>query len=305
MRLDGFDMNLLKVFQALWAERSVSRAAQSLSLSQSATSAALSRLRHACNDELFVWDGHVMLPTPFAEQWASHVCNLLRETTLLLAEAERELAEANRAFVIASCDHIERLIGPPLLARLRRDAPNLTISVINATPSMITGAGTRMIDLFILPEGMVPQGCGRPQLLYRDTCVGLVSRAARGEQAQPLAALGDVPPHWPIAAGPGRASLSGGQGRHSGRFATSHFDFMADYAAVTQALAILPRHLAQAAARHAEVGIVELPDPAPVSEVSMHWRAMYERDPFHQWLRGTIQDLGVALQREIDARAAM
>ena len=66
MDMKNVDLNLLKVFAALAEQRSVTRAAESLGLSQPATSAALARLRRLLGDPLFVKSGAEMRPTPRA-----------------------------------------------------------------------------------------------------------------------------------------------------------------------------------------------------------------------------------------------
>ncbi len=66
MNLSAFDLNLLKVLDALLREGSTVRAGQRAGLSQPAVSAALSRLRHALNDPLFVREGRGLVPTDFA-----------------------------------------------------------------------------------------------------------------------------------------------------------------------------------------------------------------------------------------------
>ena len=68
MNLATFDLNLLLVFEAILRERSVTRAAEHLSLSQPAMSHALNRLRWLLKDQLFVRTPAGMMPTPRAEQ---------------------------------------------------------------------------------------------------------------------------------------------------------------------------------------------------------------------------------------------
>jgi len=63
-----FDLNLLRALHALLENSNVSAAARQLNLSQPATSAALSRLRHALGDVLLVRDGNCMSLSPRAER---------------------------------------------------------------------------------------------------------------------------------------------------------------------------------------------------------------------------------------------
>jgi DNA-binding transcriptional LysR family regulator len=77
--LAGVDLNLLKALDALLQERSVTRAATRLSLTQPTVSAALARLRVLFDDELLVKTGRTMRPTPFAETVGIRVRNVLAE----------------------------------------------------------------------------------------------------------------------------------------------------------------------------------------------------------------------------------
>ena len=81
MRLDNFDLNLLVAFDALVAERNVTRAAQRLHLTQSAMSAALKRLREALGDPILVQHGKTMVPTHYADpEQCAYSINLLLGT---------------------------------------------------------------------------------------------------------------------------------------------------------------------------------------------------------------------------------
>lgn len=131
MRLAGFDLNLLLVFEALAREGSVTGAARRLGLGQSATSAALGRLRTSFGDELFLRTPEGMRPTPRAAE-------LLPGVSAILAEARRTLEagaafvprEASRRFVLASSDYTTALLLPPLVATLAAEAPGVELRVI-------------------------------------------------------------------------------------------------------------------------------------------------------------------------------
>ena len=77
MRLDNFDLNLLVAFDALLEERSVTRAAQRLNVTQSAMSASLKRLRESFQDSLLVPSGRAMVPTPAALALAPKVSDTI------------------------------------------------------------------------------------------------------------------------------------------------------------------------------------------------------------------------------------
>jgi DNA-binding transcriptional LysR family regulator len=110
---------MLRTFDALIRERSVSRAAARLFLSQPAVSASLNRLREVFDDPLFRRTGHGVTPTPRALAMAGQVEKLLGELSALMAgEAEFDPATSNRIFRIAGSDFPSQRFLPPLAQRL-------------------------------------------------------------------------------------------------------------------------------------------------------------------------------------------
>src|SRR5687767_1357849 len=105
MELEDIDLNLLVVFKHLLTERSVSRVAEALDLSQPAVSNALARLRKLLGDELFLRTPSGMEPTPFAEQLAESVTyGLGMIHSALNQRSSFEPATSNRAFVVGMTD---------------------------------------------------------------------------------------------------------------------------------------------------------------------------------------------------------
>lgn len=101
MNLNALDLNLIKVFDALLRERSVTRAGEQIGLSQPAVSAALNRLRYILNDQLFVRRGNEMMPTPRAESLAEPLRAALREIERVFQSSRNfEPAELDRTFTL-------------------------------------------------------------------------------------------------------------------------------------------------------------------------------------------------------------
>src|SRR5476649_559075 len=94
----SLDLNLLRLFDALAEERSVTRAGARLGLTQSAVSHALSRLRHALQDELFVRGPDGMRPTARAQEIAPMLRQGLEQLHAALAPADFTPAETRRRF---------------------------------------------------------------------------------------------------------------------------------------------------------------------------------------------------------------
>ena len=121
MELHELDLNLLVVFNQLLVDRRVSKAADSLGVSQPAVSNALAKLRKLLDDELFLRTPRGMEPTPYAEQLAESVSYALAMIhSGLNQRASFEPATAKRAFTIGMTDIGEIYFLPALIDRLRR-----------------------------------------------------------------------------------------------------------------------------------------------------------------------------------------
>jgi DNA-binding transcriptional LysR family regulator len=124
VELEDIDLNLLVVFKHMLAERNVSRVAETLDLSQPAVSNALGRLRKLLGDELFLRTPSGMEPTPFAEQLADSVTYALGMIhSALNQRSSFDPTSSTRPFVIGMTDIGEIYFLPPLMERLRREAP--------------------------------------------------------------------------------------------------------------------------------------------------------------------------------------
>ena len=127
----GADLSLLLVFEAVYAERQISRAAQRLGLAQPTVSNALGRLRRLTGDALFVRTGRGMAPTPHAERLAAplrEALAMLRGT--LQARSQFDPAQDRRHFTLFLTDLGEAFFLPRLLARLRDTAPGVTLTTL-------------------------------------------------------------------------------------------------------------------------------------------------------------------------------
>jgi DNA-binding transcriptional LysR family regulator len=129
MNLNAIDLKLLIVFDAVMRERSVSRAAQYVGMSQPAVSNALGKLRHVLNDDLFVRVAGGVRPTPRSQELALPIHDVLTQLQSAFDPVEFAPATASRTFHIAASDHGAILILPDLLERLRSRAPGIQLRV--------------------------------------------------------------------------------------------------------------------------------------------------------------------------------
>lgn len=127
------DLNLLRVFDEVMAERSLTRAARNLSLTQPAVSNALRRLRETLGDELVQRSGQGMAPTPRALAIWPAVREALRQLQESLVPNEFVPATANTTFVLAMADATAAEVMPGLVETLDSEAPGVSIRVVPLT----------------------------------------------------------------------------------------------------------------------------------------------------------------------------
>ncbi len=129
--LNSLDLNLLRVFEALLEEGSVTRAAQKLGLTQSAVSHALNRLRYALGDELFVRAPDGMRATPHAAEIAPGVLRGLRQLQAALEPVDFDPSTSNRRFNLDAGAYACAVMLPEVLARMRVEAPHVELRIRN------------------------------------------------------------------------------------------------------------------------------------------------------------------------------
>jgi DNA-binding transcriptional LysR family regulator len=141
MNLRSVDLNLLVIFDALMAERNVTRAANRIAMSQPAMSNALARLREAFRDELFVRTAKGMEPTPRAIELGEAVRQILRQTErLLVSDLEFDPTSSERTFNARMSDLIGFLALPTLLRALRVEAPAVRLDIVHLSPEQTVKA---------------------------------------------------------------------------------------------------------------------------------------------------------------------
>ena len=130
LKFRHLDLNLLRVFDAVMSEGSLTRAADKLALTQPAVSNALRRLREALGDELLVRQGQGMAPTPRAQALWPAVRDALTQLETVLAPGEFEPATATNLFTLATADSTAGTLIPPMVPLLEREAPGVSLRVL-------------------------------------------------------------------------------------------------------------------------------------------------------------------------------
>lgn len=144
------DINLYPLFIAIFEQKSISKAAQLLCISQSAVSHALQRLRTQLNDELFVRSGQKMLPTPFAEQIYQPIQTALLSIQSIAMPQQTFVPSMLQSLKIAIHDEIEPIIFPQLVNHFA--ALNLDIQFLSSKldrKNMLADLSAQQIDFVI------------------------------------------------------------------------------------------------------------------------------------------------------------
>jgi DNA-binding transcriptional LysR family regulator len=283
------DMNLLCVFDALFDERSVTRAAARLSVTQPTVSGMLQRLRLAFSDQLFVRSSHGILPTPRAEALVGPIKELLANAQLLVREEAFDPAAAEGTIKLCGSDYLQHAVIAPLIKELRQRAPKLKALV---SPRPASGVADLMargeIDLcFSLRELADPDLPSR--LLYRDRYVCVARKQhplkARRISIKQLCAFDHllVDPTGRSLLGPIDSVLAGLGQRRRVAAAVPSFHVLFELLNSDDFIAFVPERLV----RNARYG-VRVFDPSltiPPLEVIANWHPRVSGDTRHKWLR--------------------
>lgn len=297
MRLRDFDINLLTLMEAIWTTRSVSAAARQLNLAQSTVSATLNRLREQLEDDVFVWNGHEMVPTPLASQLMPDVSEVLSGVRSVLGKARGKLADVEHHLVIATADYVAAMVGPELLARMGPGQRALTLGFVEIKPQLINKGSLPDIDLFIFPTNALRVTGLRRQRLYRDSyiCIARADNDALydGMPADEFLAL----PHVGYSAVP-RAIFSHesllwddlGGGPNYKITMTNYLVFLR-IVLNSDAVAIVPRRMIDASPPGLALKWITPPLLMPPLDISMAWKAAHDDDKAHVWLRTVLAEL--------------
>jgi LysR family transcriptional regulator, nod-box dependent transcriptional activator len=152
MDLHRLDLNLLVALDALLSERSITRAAERLHLSPSATSGALSRLRNYFEDDLLKQEGRRMVPTPLGETLQTSVRDcLLHVQATIDVRPQFDPSTSNRKFTLMMSDYVSAVLMPDVIMRVQQEAPGVTIELLaNSQPWAALDRGEA--DFVIIPE---------------------------------------------------------------------------------------------------------------------------------------------------------
>jgi DNA-binding transcriptional LysR family regulator len=280
------DLNLLHVFQAVHAARSVSRAAETLGLSQPAVSHALTRLRLQLHDPLFVRAPGGVAPTPRADQLARQVAAAMQLLDVAMHESERfDAAQSRRRFTLHMSDIGADEFLPLLMADISAQAPGVRLEAVQLAPEAIAPAlDEGRLDLAF---GYLPGLAGTEQAtLLTERYVVLLRRghplARRLRDRAALERLDFIVVRSHTE--PAKAlQLLGLESRI--RLALPHFMVVPAILAATDLAVVMPLRPALRFAQRHDLQVVEPDLGLPPFPVALHWTWRQAHDAGHKWLR--------------------
>lgn len=303
-----FDLNLLRVFNEVMTERSFTKAADKLALTQPAVSNAMRRLREALGDELLKRSGQGLAPTPRALALWPAVQHALRQLQDTLAPGEFIPAEANNSFVIALADATAAELIPRLIQVLNREASGVSIRVVPLT----TRDPRRLLD-----EESADVAVG-----YFPAVMATLTAQAQAGEAVPFEHLRLYQSRYvcvmrrghPLADGEltldrycdARHMLVSFSGRPFGFIdealaalgrqrtivlTVNQFFTAGRVVAGSDLLTVLPLHFVDATGISDQFVLRELPFSVQAIHVDALWHRRHHHNPAHVWLRQTLARL--------------
>ncbi|MCY1136658.1 LysR family transcriptional regulator [Actinoplanes sp. Pm04-4] len=294
MNVASLDLNLLVSLDALLQQRSVTRAAAQMGLSQPALSASLARLRRHFGDDLLIRAGNEYRLTPLAVQLKELARIALSGVErVFTAQSEFDPASSRREFVVYVSDYVVSILGGALAGILAEEAPHTRLRLTPHSPTIVERADQVLLtaDVLLMPHGFIADLPHRD--LYRDEWVCVV------DAGHPVVAGGLTVDHlrtlpWVVTYhGQTASTPAARQMRMLGieprvQIVTENFLSVASLIVGSDRIALLQRRLVDALPLHLPIAALPCPfDVNPLVE-AMWWHPAFDDDPEHLYLRDVL-----------------
>ena len=304
MNVNRVDLNLLVYLDALLRERSVTKAANQLGISQPAMSNGLKRLRDLFGDPLLVRTSEGMTPTDRGRELEPLIRKILVDAEAAIQpNTEFDSQTSNRVFRIMASDYAECTLVPALLGRLRSLAPNVTLDMMTPSDVSFLDVEQGRVDMAINRFDEMPQSFHQRRL-WVDHFSCILSKH------NPLLSNFDLDSYlasqhvWVSKTGMGvgvgvdpadvqrlgwvdNALRDMGKKRRITVF-TRHYQVAALLAEQRDLIATLPSKLARMQLANNRVSIMPPPFEIPPFELKMAWSPLLQHNPAHRWMRNLI-----------------
>lgn len=290
----GVDLNLLLVLAVLLEERSVTRTARRLGLTQSTVSGMLARLREALGDPLFVRSQRGMLPTPRAEAMAGPLRAWIAEAQTLIVPAAFDPGHWRGSVALASTDFTQHVLFEPFLRTLRERAPQLRVALHPLVfEEVAERIGRGVFDLAVSVSGWVPADL--PSLALSKERYVLAMWTGHELAGRRRIGVDHFCAHDHVIVSPSGGGFTGPVdealaklGRHRRvRLSVPSFSLAVDLLAGSDLLCVLPERMARG---RADIRTCRPPFATREVEMVAVWHPRFSDDPGHRWLRETLAE---------------
>ena len=310
-KLNRIDMNLLVYLEVLLREKSVTRAAQHLGISQPAMSNGLRRLRELLGDPLLVRTSGGMSPTGRAQELEPLIRDALRQLEIALATGhDFDPKESRRVFRIMASDYTESTLIPPLLRRMREDAPGITLDIMTPSDVSYTDVEQGKIDMVINRFTSLPQSFHQITVWSDHFCCMMSPDNPIAKDFN-LRSYMDSQHVWVSKTGFGVGvgvnpddvqrlgfvdEVLGSLGeKRQIRVFTRHYQAAVLMAEVDDLVVTIPSRLAHLQRNNPNIVVKAPPFDMPPLTLKMVWSPLLHHDPAHKWMRGLVAEVAATI----------
>lgn len=304
LNLRGINLNLLPVLNEIVRQRNLTRAAETLHMTQSAVSNSLKLLREHFQDEILVRDGRRMRLTEFGETLLGPLDDAMEALRRALAPELFDPMQSQQRFRIATADYVMTILAPYLTAILSTEAPRMAVQMLNARRQSDEDLRIGRIDMIVAPKHMITGARAQrpdylkdlsvtPLLTERLVCIGReddpdLINGMSAERYLERAHAGfflDFDVHASLE----QFHLGESGTRQFDRMLTSSFSTLASIVATSDCIALLPESMARIAQSSLPIRFIDAPIPMPPLELVMVYNRRREHDAGMNWLIDAIQ----------------
>lgn len=305
--LQNMDLNLLIALDVLLQEQHVSRASEKLSLSQSATSRILARLRDMFGDPLLVKTGDGMVLTQRAKQLKPMIKHSLDVMEKLFIGDTFDPKTSMRHFSFRATSYVSQAYLPEVVSRINREAPNCTLSIDNLSGKNINSKQNKEIDLIICGDGFDIPLNFKKRHLGIDKMVCIMSKkhplANKKLTLENYVAYG----HCQMTLGIGSVTasmdrlLANLKQKRYIRLKLPHVMACMEMVGKSDFLHTNASNLAKKFLPVFNLTMKELPFDYPLMDYSVYWHPIHQQNPAHVWLRNIcIDEIKSLFKQNID-----
>ena len=300
MNVSAFDLNLFVVLHAVLEERSATRAAKRLNVTQSAVSNALARLRSALGDPLVVRSGRGLAATPRAEELAPIVAQAVAHLEKALDRGQAFVpGESTRTFTVAAADNHQTSEAPRIAAAFATALPRAELRIVSSDfLAASDGLASGEIDVAFVPSAMLGEGDRGERVFEERACLVVRRDHPRVKGKITPRIFGELR-HIDVEVVLGRKGIghraaeahwkSVGLERKVA-ITVPYFTTAAMMAARTDCIAGLPSRAAEVLCRLLPIKIARTTFPLPSMGISITWHERTDADPGARYFRKLIAD---------------